>query len=164
MRTLRLSMICTALSLLVGVPFAGAQQQGSLELMAVAQKEIRVVDQDGKERLERVPAALVTPGEDVIYGITATNISSEATENVVITDPIPASMTYRDGTATGDAKITFSIDGGASYDAPENLIVVDAQGNPKPAGPEDYTHIRWEFSNPLDSGESQLVEFRARLD
>ena len=73
-------------------------------------------------------------------------------------------MTYRDGTATGDAKITFSIDGGKSYDAPEHLIIVDVRGNSKQAGPEDYTHIRWEFSDPLDAGESQLVEFRARLD
>jgi uncharacterized repeat protein (TIGR01451 family) len=165
MRTLRLSISLAATALLVGIPLAHAQQaKGSLELKAVAQKEVRVVDANGAEKIERVAAGLVTPGEDVIYVITATNVSDETTEHVVITDPIPESMTYREGTATGAAQVTFSVDRGTSYGVPDSLRVVDANGKPERAGPEDYTHIRWRLDEPLRPGESQLVEFRARLD
>ena len=156
--------IALALARIAAAPLALARD-GSIELRTVAEKEVLVVNEKGKETLERVPASLVMPGEDVIYSIRARNVGGEPTDDVVITDPVPANMTYRAGTASGsDARLKFSVDQGQSYDVPENLIVVDEQGRPKRAEAEDYTHIRWELTEPLAPGESRSFEFRARLD
>lgn len=164
MRTTMLGLASVALSMLLAAPLARAEQ-GSIELKTIGEKEIRIVDENGEEKIKRVPASLVTPGEEVVYSIYAKNVGTEPAENVVVTDPIPANMSYRGGTATGDGtQITFSVDQGKSYDVPENLIVLDENGTPRQAGPGDYTHIRWQRSGPLAPGETQRVEFRARLD
>jgi uncharacterized repeat protein (TIGR01451 family) len=164
MRTLRLCSLLTALTLLLGAPLARAEG-GSIELKATAEKEVRSSDANGVEKLERVEATVVTPGEQVIYSIQATNVGEKATEQIVITDPIPGDMTYVEGSADADATaVTFSIDGGESYEPAADLFVVDADGNPRPAEPADYTHVRWELEGALEPGESRSVEFRARLN
>jgi uncharacterized repeat protein (TIGR01451 family) len=159
-----LGLASATISILLAAPLARAEE-GSIELKTVGEKEIRIVDESGEERIKRVPASLVTPGEEVVYSIYASNVGTEPAENVVVTDPIPKNMTYRGGTASGDGtEITFSVDQGKTYDAPENLIVLDEDGTPKQAEPGDYTHIRWHRAGPLAPGETQRLEFRARLD
>ena len=83
---------------------------------------------------------------------------------VVVTDPIPEHMSYLHGTAIGDGtKVTFSVDRGRSFDQAANLRVRGKDGAPRTATPDDYTHIRWKFTQELPPGASRLVRFRARL-
>ena len=71
---------------------------------------------------------------------------------------------YREGSAQGaGATVTFSVDGGKTYDVPAKLFVFDGSGRRYAARPRDYTHIRWTFKAPLLPGAKGDVSFRAVL-
>jgi len=149
----------------IGTGFVHAQEKGNIVLRMVAEQEIEVINADGEKELKRTEAARVVPGDEVIYTIHYTNVSEEPADNVVITNPVPNNMRYKDGSASGDgASITFSVDEGKTYDSPDNLKVVDSEGNERPATPSDYTHIRWNFSESLLPETTGQVAFRAILE
>ena len=58
-------------------------------------QEVDVVNADGTTHTERVPAAKVVPGTEVIYVITYHNVGKQPATEVVITNPIPAELAYR---------------------------------------------------------------------
>ena len=150
-----------ALAALFFAPQAWAQKK-HIDLDAKVEREIEVVDEKGQKTIKREQAVTVMPGEVVVYTITARNVGEEPATNVVITDPIPEHMDYT-GSVTGErTRITFSVDGGKTYDVATALMVPDGEGE-KPAKPEDYTHIRWRFNDALEPGSARSVEFRARL-
>ena len=139
-------------------------QQGHIQLKSVAEVEKEVVSQDGKRELQRMPAATVVPGDEIIFTTMYENIGPKRAENAVITNPIPEHMLYQEGSAEGEGtRVAFSVDGGKAYDLPGNLFVFDASGRKFPARTQDYTHIRWTFENPLPSGTKGKVRFRAVL-
>jgi uncharacterized repeat protein (TIGR01451 family) len=107
----------------------------------------------------------VVPGDQVIYTISCANHGTEAAENVLITNPIPEHMRYVPRTAeTEGAAVLFSVDGGNTYGAPEDLVVDDGHGGPRRALAADYTHIRWSIAKPLAPDEITRVAFRAILE
>jgi uncharacterized repeat protein (TIGR01451 family) len=142
-------------------PAAWAQKK-HVELDARVEREIEVVAENGEKTIKRVDAEKVMPGETVVYTITARNVGNEPATNVVITDPIPEHMDYTGSVVGEGTAITFSIDGGKSYDVASALRVTEG-GADRPAKPEEYTHIRWKFNDALEPGSTRSVEFRARL-
>jgi hypothetical protein len=73
-------------------------------------------------------------------------------------------MSYVAESAVGPAtEVTYSVDGGQSFDAPENLMTKDADGQRRLAGAADYTHIRWQMKNGLKGNSVAFVRFRARM-
>ncbi len=142
-----------------------AQPKGNIELKAVAEVEMEVINAKGEKELKRVPAARVVPGDFVIYTIYYANVGKEPADKVVITNPIPEHMRFEDGSASGEGtRITFSVDGGKRYDVPVNLTIVGADGKKRPAKGSDYTHIRWTLQKSLTPEEKGLVSFRAQLE
>ncbi len=137
-------------------------QNKHIELDAKVEREIEVVDESGQKTITREQAVTVMPGEVVVYTITARNVGEEPATNVVITDPIPEHMDYTGSVKGERTRITFSVDGGKTYDVATALMVPDGEGE-KPAKPEDYTHIRWQFNDALEPGSAHSVEFHARL-
>jgi hypothetical protein len=78
---------------------------------------------------------------------------------------LPAGTRYVAGSATGPgALVSYSVDGGASFAAPEALVVPDESGDapPRPATADDYTHIRWDLPGRHAPGTGGLVSFRVR--
>ena len=150
-----------ALAALLFAPQAWAQGK-HIELDAKVEREIEVVDESGQKTIKREKAATVMPGEVVVYTITARNVGQEPATKVVITDPIPEHMDYTGSVKGERTRITFSVDGGKTYDVATALMVPDGKGE-KPAKPEDYTHIRWQLNDALEPGSAHSVEFRARL-
>ena len=155
------------LILIIGT-FAGAfvyaQEPGHLNVRTVVQKEEVTTDDTGETTRRLVPAESVVPGEDVIYTITFTNISDESAENIVITNPISAKLTYVSGSAFGPGTvIEFSVDGGQSFAAAERLMVSTA-GVERPAEAADFTHVRWTLTNELAAGAQGMARFRATLN
>lgn len=141
-----------------------AWAQGHIKLTSVAEMEKAVFNQEGQKVIQRIPAARVVPGSEVIFTSHYENTSGETADKAVITDPIPEHMLYKDGSAQGNgSRITFSVDNGKSYNIPGKLFVFDAAGRPYPASPKDYTHIRWTIENPLAPGAKGSVSFRAIL-
>ena len=143
---------------------AFAQEEGHLKLTTTVQKEQVTVTESGEEKRELVAAALVVPGEIVLYTITFENVSQETAENVTITNPVPDNLTYEAGSAFGPGSvIQFSIDGGQEWGLADELTVSE-NGELRAAQPKDYTHIRWVMQNDLEVGAQGVARFRARLN
>jgi uncharacterized repeat protein (TIGR01451 family) len=158
----RITSTAVLLGVLATAP--AAAQDGKIELKAVAEVEVVVEKPNGETEIQRQPANKVVPGDDVVYTITATNVSDAPVGDVVIVDPIPTEMTYKSGTAIGtDTEIQFSVDQGKTYDVAANLVVAQSDGAVRPATPDDYTHIRWKFTQEIDPGASSFVRFQATL-
>lgn len=144
--------------------FANGQEQGHLNVRTVVQKEEVITDDSGETTRRIVPAESVVPGEHVIYTITFTNISDETADNIVITNPISADLTYVEGSAFGPGTvIEFSIDGGQSFASAERLVI-SAAGVERPAEAADFTHVRWTLQNELAAGAQGMARFRATLN
>jgi uncharacterized repeat protein (TIGR01451 family) len=146
------------------VLFLAGAANASVELNTVAMTEIITTNEAGQEVTTRVQAGKVVPGDEVIYTINFVNSGTEPAADVVITNPIPDHMVF---TKVEDsphaATVSMSADGGSLYDAPRNLTVTDAKGQPRPAKATDFTHVRWIFQEPLEPGAEGSVSFRAQL-
>jgi len=157
------SVLTTLIAGLVTSSIAFAE--GEIELKTTAQQQVKAVDASGREVTKLVTASKVVPGDEVIYTITARNLSDQSVESVVIDDPIPEHMTYVMGSAVGQGTmITFSVDGGKSFDRSENLVVTDTSGTSRAAEAKDYTDIRWTLDTALAPAATRSVSFRAKLD
>ncbi len=142
---------------------AVAQEQGHLNVTTTVQKQEVTVNDSGEAETRLVAADSVVPGESVVYTITFQNISDEPAANVVITNPISEDLTYVDGSAFGPGTvIQFSTDGGQNFAAADELTVID-EGVSRPAGPHDFTHIRWVMQNELAVGAQGTARFTAVL-
>jgi hypothetical protein len=73
-------------------------------------------------------------------------------------------MIYTADSAVGPiTQVTYSVDGGLSFDVPENLTIAQPGGEQRAATAADYTHIRWQLKNALKSNSVAFVRFRARV-
>jgi len=164
----RLTMANARFLLLAGLLMMGGNavaQQDTIRLEHRAEQWESVTDETGAEQTRLVDAARVLPGGEVIFTVTYTNIGGEPAETVTITNPVPEHMDYVDGSAAGNnASVTFSVDGGQNFGAPQNLAVTDAQGTQRPAIADDYTHVRWIVGSNVAPGASGTVQFTAVVE
>jgi uncharacterized repeat protein (TIGR01451 family) len=152
-------------ALLLMILVTSAQAADDIQLTSIAEVDVITTNENGEQEVERQPAVKVTPGTEVIYTLTASNVGTNPVSKVVVTDPIPDHMTYVDRSAFGaGTEITFSVDGGKGYGLPENLRVKGDNGKLSPATASDYTHIRWVFNFALEPKDSAPVWFKARLN
>lgn len=148
------------LSLLPVAVFAA--DAGAVKLTSLAEVEEVTVGKDGKSSVKRVPPAKAVPGTEVIFTTVFENVSAKPAGDIVITNPVPDNTRYKAGSAMGrDIDITFSVDGGRTFAAPEQLKVKGADGKPRAAQPSEYTHLRWRYKKQLPPGKSSDVSFRA---
>ena len=155
-------VLIAALLLLGGNALA---QQGAIRLEHKAEQQEIVTDENGIEQTRLVAAARVVPGEEVLFTVTYTNVGDEAAEDVVIVNPVPEHMFYVSDSATGEnTTITFSVDGGETFAAPQNLLITDALGAERPAVARDYSHIRWVVDSEVTAGGSGTVHFAAVVE
>jgi uncharacterized repeat protein (TIGR01451 family) len=152
-----------ALSVFVVSAFAQEPSSGHLLVKTVVQKEELVTDEKGETKAELVDAKTVVPGDEVVYTVTFQNVSDQAAENVVITNPIASDLVYVDGSAFGPGSdIVFSVDGGNVFASAGELMVTE-DGVTRPAEPRDFTHIRWRMQSDVSAGSQGVARFRARL-
>jgi uncharacterized repeat protein (TIGR01451 family) len=150
------------LPLTAGAALASGQATlQELAVRTVAEVETRSV-QDGRVSVKLVPADRVVPGDEVIYTLEIRNTGATALKTPVVVNPIPAHMIYVAGSASGPgADVSYSVDGGRTFDRAENLYVVGADGTQQLAKPNDYTHIQWKLRNILKSNSVAFAHFRA---
>ena len=147
-------------------PLAALAQAGSgaLDLKTVVEKVVEVKAPDGTTKTELVPAAVAVPGDQVVYTVTFKNVGNQSADNIRITNPIPAEMQYVADTASGPGSdVLYSVDGGKTYGRAAELFVTESDGRKRPAGPADYTHIRWVLKAPLAAGAQGFARFRATV-
>lgn len=141
-----------------------ARAQDTIEIISTVETEVKVFNEEGRRVTVRKPAEKVVPGSEVIYTTRYSNTGKEPAEKVVITNPVPEHLLYKEGSAAGDGTtITFSVDNGQNYNTPEALQVTGVNGRKRPAKAAEYTHIRWELNKPLPPGGEGLVVYRAIL-
>ncbi len=157
--------IIVSIALLSGwAHIALADQPGHIQLQTEALQEKVTVEKDGSKHTDIVPAGRVLPGTEVIWNVNYEIIGKTPVTNAVITDPVPAHMTYVPGSASGDkADITFSADGGKTWDTADKLQVKNADGTLRVALPKDYTTIKWVLQGTLAPGAKGTVTFHAVL-
>jgi len=157
------SSIYNFLGALIATGFASlASAQAAtnpLTIKAVAEVESRAADH-GRETTKLIPADRVVPGDQLIYTLEVRNVGAATLPAPVVMYPIPAHMWYVADSAVGPvSQITYSVDGGRSFDTPENLKVM-SEGELRTALAADYTHIRWQLKNRLKGNSTAFVRFR----
>ena len=143
----------------------GAAQEAAdrLTIKAIAEVESKSIAH-GREVIKLIPAYRVAPGDRVIYTLEVRNTGA-ALEAPVVVQPVPEHMRYVADSAVGPgAEVSYSVDGGRSFDRAENLKVLGKDSEPRPAVAADYTHIRWRLKNSLKANSVAFVRFRARVE
>jgi uncharacterized repeat protein (TIGR01451 family) len=131
-------------------------------------KSIAEVEQtsqsQGRETTKLIPADRVVSGDTVIYTLEVRNTAPTSLRHPIVTYAVPEHMTYMPESAVGPGtEVSYSIDAGRSFDAPENLKVQEPGGQLRAATAADYTHIRWQLKNALKGNSVAFVRFRARM-
>lgn len=143
----------------------GVAPQSPLEIKSIAEIESRVPSkpgQHGPAAVKLVPADRVVPGDRVIYTLEVRNAGATALDTPSVSYPIPEHMRYIADSAVGPgAEVSYSTDGGHTFERAENLKVVGADGKPRAAVAADYTDIRWKLKNSLKANSVAFVRFRA---
>jgi uncharacterized repeat protein (TIGR01451 family) len=133
-----------------------------VETSLVAEVLEKVAGVDGKPLQRLVPAGVISQGDVIYYTVKIRNPTTVPARDVAVVQRIPANTTYVPRSASGpSADITFSADGGSTFKPAGELTVVSAAGVPRPATPQDYTHIRWQLRNVLAPGAVALARFQA---
>jgi uncharacterized repeat protein (TIGR01451 family) len=137
---------------------AGAQAPASaLEIRSIAEVESR-----SAEGVKLVPANRVVPGDRVLYTLEVRNAAAAPVDAPSISYAIPEHMRYVADSAVGPgAAVSYSVDGGRSFERAENLKVQESDGRLRPAVAADYTDIRWQLKNSLKPNSVAFVRFRA---
>ena len=152
------------LSALLILTAFSSQAMAQIDVKTIAEIEVMEIDKQGKKIVKRTAPTNVVPGTEVIYTITAKNTGNEPADNIVVTNPVPKETVYVDGSAFGaGTNITYSVDGGKSYDKAEKLTVKDKAGKPRAATAKDYTHVRWTFQFNLQPGQEAPGWYRVRV-
>ena len=155
-----MSGLAIALGVIIGLNSPAASDPISIK--AIAEVE-QTSGSGGQETARLIPADRVVSGDTIIYTLEVRNTAASPVAQPVVTYPIPAHMTYLPDSAVGPGtEVTYSVDAGRSFDAPENLRIPDAGGQARAATAADYTHIRWRLKNALKGNSVAFVRFRAR--
>ena len=143
--------------------FPSARARAGLELATRVEKIVAGAGADKADaRPQLVPAGDLSPGDALVVTVTFLNTTQHALDGVRITQPIPPSMRYVEGSAVGPGSLVlYSVDGGATYGQPNELGVAAADGVRRAATAGDYTHVRWLIKAPLAPGARAFVRFRA---
>jgi uncharacterized repeat protein (TIGR01451 family) len=154
--------VCVAVTLLCACTMVSGQATlHTIDVKAIAEVEVKV-QQDGQDAVVLAPADRVVPGDAVIYTLEIRNRGATDAVSPMIVHPVPTHMIYVADTATGPgAEVTYSVDGGSSFDRPENLRVRGTDGHPRRAIASDYTHIRWNLRVTLKPKSVAYARFRA---
>jgi uncharacterized repeat protein (TIGR01451 family) len=138
------------------------QAKSPIELASASKIEKTVKQADGSTVRKLVDAKSAAPGDEVVFVNTFKNNGQQAAGNLSLVNPIPANTFLK--TAFGDkATITYSLDGGKSFDAIEKLTVTSADGKVRAARLDDSTHVRWVLAANLPAGQSGEVGFRVQV-
>jgi uncharacterized repeat protein (TIGR01451 family) len=153
--------LSTALALII---LSASPSALALSATQTVLKEIRTTTPSGEVTTRYVDATLVTPGETIVYRLDYLNDSAEPVTDMVLTMPVPAEVTYQEGSADQDGMdIYFSTDGGESFSSRTDIMVDVGDGVMAPALSEDITHVRWVSTRPVAVSAEGILQFKAVL-
>ena len=152
------ALVCTLLSA------PAMAKQSPITITSEVNELIEVKDAEGKPQLKVIAPDEIVPGDRILFTTRFSNKGAQASDNVMITNAIPAHTRYRDGSATGEhCDISFSVDGGRVWGTTETLKVRQKDGQYRAATAADFTHIRWTYKKALQPAEMKQVTFETTL-
>ena len=160
--------ICFAVAVFAMAPAASAQlpsarARAGLELATRIEKIVGAGADKPDGRAKLVPPENLSPGDELVITVSFLNTTQHALDGVRITQPIPPTMRYVEGSGVGPGSLVlYSVDGGATYGQPSELAVT-ADGARRAATAADYTQVRWLIKAPLAAGARAFVRFRATV-
>lgn len=103
----------------------------------------------------------VVPGDKVVFTLQVHNSGMEPAAGFVATNPLPAPVRF---TTVSEGWADVSVDGGSTWGKLANLKVKtkDAANTvevERAAGPEDVTHVRWVFADPIAAGAKKTISY-----
>lgn len=134
---------------------------GPLQVTSSIMVEHRSAASDGTTRISLDKAVKVVPGASVVFVTRYANTGRQPIVDLVLADPIPASIAYR-AANPGSPAPELSVDG-KTFGPLSTLRVALAQGGTRAATPDDVTAVRWRLTAPLAPGEHGERAFRAIL-
>ncbi len=152
---------CSAFTSLLTAVAAAQPVSDTIAIRAIAEVET-TISLNGREALKLIPADRVVPGDQVVYTLEIRNTAAKAVPAPSVPFAIPDHMRYVADSAAGPgAEVSYSVDGGHTYDRPENLKVAGPKGQMRAATAADYTHIRWQLKHSLKGNSVAFARFRA---
>jgi uncharacterized repeat protein (TIGR01451 family) len=110
-----------------------------------------------------VPATKVEPGAEVVYVLSYKNTGKAPAEKVVISNPVPANLEFREASTAAGAAADVSVDGGKTWGRLAALKVTGKDNKPRAAQASDVTDVRWVLAAAVPAGGEGKVTYRARL-
>ncbi|PPS43282.1 DUF11 domain-containing protein [Chroococcidiopsis sp. TS-821] len=146
------------------------RQQAQMQLNLAAAKKVVTKDAAGKPQVTWQTLkgnVVVQPGDTLRYTVTSENTSDRAVRNFVVTQPIPKQTTYvlKSATAPSGTKMTYSIDNGKTFVENPTIQVKlpDGKVETRPAPAERYTHIRWQYTTPINAKSTVNASYQVRV-
>ena len=134
-----------------------AQGEEAVELHSDVFVERTSTDTSGNPQTVLEEPKVVVPGDKLVFVLRYHNGGQRPASAFVVTNPIPAAVAFE---AAPDGAATVSVDGGRSWGRLSTLTIRQADGTPRAARPEDVTHVRWAFAQPIPAGEAGRLMFR----
>ncbi|MGI4731798.1 MAG: hypothetical protein ACRYFW_08635 [Janthinobacterium lividum] len=153
--------IVAGLTLAAPALAAAAAPAGPLAVTTRVLTEQRHAAPDGTTRITLGKPTRVSPGDGVVVAVGYRNTGAQALGDVVLADPLPASITYR-GPRAGSPEPEVSVDG-RRYAPLAALVVATPAGGTRPARAADVTAVRWRLSAPLAPGGQGEFAFQGAL-
>jgi uncharacterized repeat protein (TIGR01451 family) len=145
--------------------YALAQDSVPVETTLKAEVLEKIELSNGRQSQRLTPAAVITQGDVVYYTVHVRNPTTVPARDVQVIQRIPENTRYVPDSASGPSvDITFSVDGGQTFNGPKDLVVLTSTGAVRSATASDYTHIRWQLRNVLAPSAVALVRFQATFE
>lgn len=136
---------------------AVAQTTNAVSLNSDVLVERTSVDAQGRTQVVLEEPRTVVPGDKLVFVLRYRNNGSSPAADFVVTNPLPSAVAFQ---AAGDERAEVSVDGGRNWGRLAALTVTGSDGNSRAAQPDDVTHIRWAFAQPIPAGEAGRLMFR----
>lgn len=154
-------LTCSIVLLLASSVFAmwAARPQVKVVLSGTVERDNQAIQID--------KAGLLNPGEILNWTILSHNAGDAPAHQYKTIGEIPPGTTYVAGTAKagGDVTIFFSIDQGKTFETKPVIDQKQPDGSVrKVAAPTSmYTHVRYEWNDPLTEGKQVAAFYKVRV-
>jgi uncharacterized repeat protein (TIGR01451 family) len=146
------------------------KQEAPVQLKLAAERQSIIATASGRIDWKPLPDnAILRPGENIRYVVTARNISDRQIKKLVVKQPIPKGSVYVLGSATlpkvEGATLDYSIDGGKTYSEKPTIRVKLENGElaTRPAPESMYTNVRWSFGDNFSAKTVAYATYQVRI-
>jgi uncharacterized repeat protein (TIGR01451 family) len=131
------------------------------------EREVTKTGDDGQQLRYREPVRDATPGDVLVYTLTATNVGDAVALNAALKDPIPAgTVLLVESVQRENQRVRASVDGGRTW---QNFPATVRRPLPEggfeivPAPAEAYTDLSWVLDGRFEAGATRQVSFKVEI-